>query len=484
MQGRLSPQTAWPRSSLSEGLVTLLLVLPWVHPWAPSPLANTVPLLIGWGSLAVLMVLGQLPSALALARAWAIAAVLSSLMGLLQYFGQAAHLGGWVHVPVYLGDAVGNLRQRNQLATLTTLGAVAVLWWQAQGLRARFALPLLAVLAIGNAATGSRTGLLQWLALPVLLWLWQRGNPRRPWRWPSLLGALALYALASVALPRLLALASGGQVSAALGRLGDLSGCGARSVLWRNVLHLIGQHPWGGWGWGELKYAHYITDYPGERFCDILGNAHNLPLHLAVELGLPAALLACLALLALLLRARPWRLQAGSDSLAWGVLMAVGLHSLLEYPLWYSPFQLATLWAVLLLWPAARRWLQDHRALVSGAGAGVLCLMVLIGYDYQRVRQIFLPPAQRLAQWQAQPWQAAQQTWFFRSTFDFARLTSTPVTPDNAAGMLTASLATLHHSPEPRVLEKLIEAARLSGRDDLAQWHAAQLRAVYGRGSD
>ena len=52
MQGRLSPQTAWPRSSLSEGLVTLLLVLPWVHPWAPSPLANTVPLLIGWGSLA------------------------------------------------------------------------------------------------------------------------------------------------------------------------------------------------------------------------------------------------------------------------------------------------------------------------------------------------------------------------------------------------------------------------------------------------
>ena len=481
MQGRLSPPAHPHSPSLPEGLVTFLLVLPWVHPWAPSPQANTVPLLISWASLALLLVLGQLPSAQALARAWAIAAVLSSLMGLVQYFGQAAHLGGWVHVPAYLGDAVGNLRQRNQLATLTTLGAVAVLWWQAQGLRAGLALPMLAVLAMGNAATGSRTGLLQWLALPVLLWLWQRCNARRPWAWPALLGALATFVLASELLPRLLALASGGQVSAALSRLGDVTGCGARSVLWRNVLHLIGQQPWSGWGWGELKYAHYITDYPGERFCDILGNAHNLPLHLAVELGLPVAIVACLALLALLWRARPWRLRQDSDSLAWGVLMAVGLHSLLEYPLWYGPFQLATLWAVLLLWPAARDWLRRQRPMVSGAAAGLLCLTALIGYDYQRVRQIFLPPAQRLVQWQADPWGAAQKTWFFRSTVDFAELTSTEVTAQNAESMLAASQALLHYSPEPRVVRRLIESAEQAGQKELAQWHRQQLGKVYGQ---
>ena len=45
--------------------------------------------------------------------------------------------------------------------------------------------------------------------------------------------------------------------------------------------------PWLGWGWGELDYAHYATLYDGPRFCDILDNAHNLPLHLAVELGIP-----------------------------------------------------------------------------------------------------------------------------------------------------------------------------------------------------
>ena len=481
MQGRLSQRVSPHSLSVPEGLVIFLLVLPWVHPWAPSPQANTVPLLISWASLALLLVLGQLPSALALARAWAIAAVLSSLMGLVQYFGQAAHLGGWVHVPAYLGDAVGNLRQRNQLATLITIGTVAVLWWQAQGLRAWVALPMLAVLAMGNAATGSRTGLLQWLALPVMLWLWQRCNARRPWAWPALLGALAAFVLASVLLPRLLALASGGQVNAALSRLGDVGGCGARSVLWRNVLHLIGQQPWGGWGWGELKYAHYITDYPGERFCDILGNAHNLPLHLAVELGLPVAISACLALLTLLLRGHPWRLDRASDSLAWGVLMAVGLHSLLEYPLWYGPFQLATLWAVLLLRPAAAHWLQAQRQAVSTVAAALLCLMALIGYDYQRVRQIFLPPAQRLAQWQANPWGAAQKTWFFRSTVDFAELTSTEVTAQNAEAMLAASQALLHYSPEPRVVRRLIESAEQAGQKELAQWHRQQLQKVYGQ---
>lgn len=480
MQNGMSPHA--PNAlgtAVQQGLITLLLVLPWVHPWAPSPQPNTVPLLISWASLALLLVLGRLPSALELARAWAIAAVLSSLMGLVQYFGLAAHLGGWVHVPAYLGDAVGNLRQRNQLATLTTLGAVAVLWWHAQGLRARHALPMLALLAMGNAATGSRTGLLQWLALPALLLLWQRFNTRRPWAWPVLLGGLATFVLASLLLPRLLALASGGQVSAALSRMGDMGGCGARSVLWRNVLHLIGQQPWSGWGWGELKYAHYITDYPGERFCDILGNAHNLPLHLAVELGLPVAISACLAALTLLLRGHPWRLGRASDSLAWGVLMAIGLHSLLEYPLWYGPFQLATLWAVLLLWPSATRWLQDQHQLISTAAAASLCLIALIGFDYQRMRQIFLPPTQRLALWQADPWGAARQTWFFRSTVAFAELTSTAVTPDNAKAQLASSQALLHYSPEPRVVQHLIDSARLLGQDGLAQRHSQQLEQVY-----
>ena len=120
---------------LPQWLTGLLLVLPWLQPWAPGPEPNTFPLLISWATLALLMLSARVPTAHELARAWAWAAMLSSLMGLLQYFGEAGRLGGWVHVHATLGEASSNLRQRNQLATLTSIGAAAVLWWHAHGLR-------------------------------------------------------------------------------------------------------------------------------------------------------------------------------------------------------------------------------------------------------------------------------------------------------------------------------------------------------------
>lgn len=463
-------------------LVGVLLVLPWVHPWAPGPLPNTVPMLVGWGLLALLLVLGRLPSALELAQSWACAALLSSAMGLLQYFGEAAHLGGWVHVPAWLGDALGNLRQRNQLATLTSMGLVAVLWWQRQGLPGLHMGWMLALLALGNAATGSRTGLLQWAVLAGLALLWQlTSRPRRSvWSWPWLAWALGLYLLASLMLPRALAVWQGTAVSSAVDRMGELSGCGSRGVLWRNVLELIGQRPWTGWGWDEVKYAHYMAHYAGPRFCDILGNAHNLPLHLALTLGMPVALLLCLALLAVLWRLRPWRLAQGSASLAWGVLAVIGLHSLLEYPLWYAPFQLAVLWAIWLLRQPATAGPAHVPAAVRALALAGLCLIALAAYDYQRMRQIYLPALQRATVWREDPWQGARQTWLFADTVRFAEVTSTPVTPDNARALLDASLAVLHYSPEPRVIDQLIESARLAGRPDLADWHQRQKQAVYG----
>src|SRR5574343_1427261 len=153
---------------------------------------------------------------------------------------------------------------------------------------------MLTLLAAGNAATGSRTGLLQWLLVPALQLLWQGASRTRrsAWSWPLLLWALGVYLLASLALPHALAAWKGTGVDNAMARMGGLGGCGSRSGLWANVLHLIGQKPWSGWGWNELKYAHYMADYPGTRFCDILGNAHNLPLQLAFAFGIPAAVAA------------------------------------------------------------------------------------------------------------------------------------------------------------------------------------------------
>jgi O-antigen ligase len=479
---RTLPPQARPSDTSRHLLAVLLLILPWVQPWAPGPEPNTVPLLISWGSAALLLAMGHWPSAHQFAQAWACAALISSAMGLVQYFGEAARLGGWVHVPGYLGEALGNLRQRNQLATLSSLGAVAVLWWRSQGLSRIHTTWMLALLAAGNAATGSRTGLLQWGLLPVLMLVWQGGLRGRqaPWSWPWLLWAWATYLLATLVLPVALSQGAGAEVSSAVARMAAEENCGSRRVLWANVWQLVTERPWGGWGWGELKYAHYSAQYPGTRFCDILGHAHNLPLHLAFSFGMPAALGAMLALLVWLLRARPWRLKRPTDSLAWGVLAMVALHSLLEYPLWYGPFQIATLASVLLLRPAGHGTGRPLGLAWRGLGAAVLAMSLLIAADYERTRQIYLSPAHRGSLWQDDPWGAARRTVFFGAAVQFAEVTTTPVRPDNAAAMLAMSQAALHYSPEPRVIEQVIASARLVGQAELAQWHEAQKAAVYG----
>jgi O-antigen ligase len=458
-----------------------LLVLPWVHAWAPSPQSNTLPVLISWACLCLLALSAHMPSPLAVARAWVWAALISSAMGLVQYFGMADSLGGVVHVPAYLGDAVGNLRQRNQLATLTSMGVVAVLWWQGQGLRTRHAAWMLTVLALGNAATGSRTGLLELVLVTLLCvgWRWRQstGQAALSWRWS--LATLAICLLASALLPKALSAITAQDVAGAVTRMGHDEGCGSRRVLWGNVLHLISLHPWTGWGWGELKYAHYITPYPGERFCDILGNAHNLPLHLAVELGVPAALGIVGGLLALIVRLKPWRIERPEHALAWGVLAVIGLHSLLEYPLWYGPFQIATALCALMLWPAWPRLSWRWSQVIQLVGLGGLLLALLVGADYWRMRQIYLPASERFTLWRVDPWDAARHTVFFEPAYRFAQLTTTRVSAGNASWVLDMGQQMLHYSPEPRIVQTVIDSARLLGRDDLVTLHQERMAQAF-----
>ena len=460
-----------------------LLVLPWLAPWSPSPQPNTVPLLVSWACIGLLLLWGRRIQTLDVARAWAVAALVSSVMGLIQYFGAAEIFSPWLHVAA-LGEANANLRQRNQLATLMAIGMLAVLWWHAHGLKTRHALWMIALLAIGNAATTSRTGLLHMLLVCglVMFWAW-RSHPQAPKLSVGLVfGAFTVYLLANWALPRGLSLLSGQAVIDALSRMGHDEGCGSRRVLWGNVLQLIGQKPWTGWGWDELKYAHYITPFAGgpeNRFCAILGNAHNLPLHLAVTLGIPVTAGLGLALLALLVKARPWMSQWPTPQLAWSVLAVIGLHSLLEFPLWYGPFQMAVLLCGMLLLAPATGFKAGLSRGGQIAGGLILAIVCLVGADYARARQIYIPASQRWPVWRDDPLAAARSSWFFQRSSTFAELSLTSLTPQNAEWVLATSLEMLHYSPEPVVVRQLIQSARMLGKQDLVDLHTAQCRAAF-----
>ena len=344
----------------------------------------------------------------------------------------------------------------------------------------------LALLAVGSAATASRTGLAQWLVVIVLLWAWRVSVGRLALG--LALAGLAMYAAAAWLLPDLLLQWTGFRAEGLFARFGDAPGCTSRRVLWSNVLYLIAQKPWLGWGWGELDFAHYSTLFPGERFCVLLDNAHNLPLHLAVELGLPVAVLACAAVAAWIWRARPWRETDPARQLAWGILALVGLHSMLEFPLWYGPFQLVAVMALCILWrrpgagDGADVLVQKVPPALIWKALAALITIAFMGYsswDYSRVSQVYKPVHLRSEALRENTLTKVSGTWLFADAVDFAILTTTPVNPETAQRMYVLATALLHYSPEPRVIEPLIESAALLGRDDEVAFHLRRYRVAY-----
>lgn len=480
--------------------VFIFITLPWLNPFSPGPSPAVMPWLVTLGSLAfVLLGAARVRLADVAASAWLAAALLSAVLGLLQYFGASAVLGPWVN-RTGLGEAFANLRQRNQFATLTHIGLAALLWWVAQGQSAPAAVgdasrparrnwrPAAAVaaavlLAVGNAASSSRTGLVQLLMLLAMAGLW--GGWRQPALRRVLLAAALAYAVAALALPVLAGLDP--HATGILARLHDGdSACASRLTLWGNVLHLIAQKPWFGWGWGELDYAHFITLYPGPRFCDILDNAHNLPLHLAVELGVPLALAVCGGGVWLVWRAKPWRELDASRQMAWTVLAGILLHSLLEYPLWYGPFQMAVGLCSWLLWRSPDRRSEQSgsfKVLATALSTSIAIFLIAIAayaaWDYHRISQIYLTSNLRSAAYRNNTLQKIGDSWLFPNQVRFAELTTTPVTTNNAAHLNDLATALLHFSPEPRVIEKLIESAVLLGRDDEALFYLVRYQAAF-----
>jgi Virulence factor membrane-bound polymerase, C-terminal/O-Antigen ligase len=261
--------------------------------------------------------------------------------------------------------------------------------------------------------------------------------------------------------------------------------CTSRLTLWSNVLHLVSQRPWLGWGWSEVDYAHFITLYPGERFCEILDNAHNLPLHLAVELGIPVALVFCGACAWMVWRNKPWAETVPTRQLAWGVLAVIGLHSMLEYPLWYGPFQLAVVLCIWLLWhdsEADAELAQGPLLVRIATYVAAVTLMVFCAYaawDYWRISQIYLPPSTRHAAYKEDAMAKIQGSWLFRDHVRFAELTTTPLGEDNAAHLHALAKAMLHFSPEPRVVEKVIEGAMMLHQDDEALFYLQRYKAAF-----
>lgn len=281
---------------------------------------------------------GQLAHALFIAIG--IAAVAS--VGLQLYSWLDLHQGGIFGIGMWAMDGRGatrpyaNLGQPNQLATLLLWGLMACLWaYLHKVVGGVTAVVMAAFLLLGVALTQSRAGLLGLTVMVLASWLWRGLWPSR--QLPK--AALALYAYA-LGIPSLLrwlneALLLGQpEVYVRVVQQGEL-----RLGAWRLFLQAVLEQPWLGYGWANVGVAQLAVMDRLAPLSGLFQSSHNLFLDLALWVGLPIGLLVC-GMLVWWFGAAFRAIRRPEDAALLLVLVAVGIHAMVEFPLQYAYFLL------------------------------------------------------------------------------------------------------------------------------------------------
>jgi O-antigen ligase len=366
------------------------------------------------------------------------AALASSLISIVQVAAPQWADGNWIARSGTVGRAIGNLRQPNHLCTLLLWGMVALVWLsEARAVRRLLGLALALLMMLAVVLSASRSGLVGAALLALWGLLDRRLSPRV--RVALMLAPVAYavlwYGVAAWAHQTQQVFGGEARFSTA----GDISS--SRFGIWSNTLALIRADPWLGVGFGEFNFAWTLTPFP-DRPIAFFDHSHNLPLQLAVELGVPLA-----ALVQALLGWSLWRAwQAGRQKdparalmarSAWVMVTMVLVHSMLEYPLWYAYFLLPAAFAMGLCLglqvptAQAKALAGVHRGRTRGpvvtrplmVGAMLMMLGSLLAVqDYLRAVAIFAPAehaaplGQRIAD--------GQRSWLFSHHADYAAVTN------------------------------------------------------------
>ncbi|MCH8622246.1 O-antigen ligase family protein [Undibacterium sp. TS12] len=274
-----------------------------------------------------------------------------------------------------------NVAQPNQLALLYFF-ALSSVWffYRSKRMPSWFCIGLAALLLWGIVLTQSRIG---WILVPLffLYTVSKLGHYKRSGAL-IMVGLVILYALLTIFLP---------QISQAIGFSGGsvadhIGGRSERTVLWQTAWQLAKDHPlfgvgWFGYGVGQVGIA---AQFASSTYAE---HAHNLPLNLAAELGIPAALLIMGGLAWWFYQTcfKPQKklvLQFATLS-----FFAVGVHSMVEFPLWYG-FVLLPVGVLMgmvhqMRWPSTGTVVNPAAVL---AGFALVCaLIAAVTLDYQRV---------------------------------------------------------------------------------------------------
>jgi O-antigen ligase len=347
-----------------------------------------------------------------LATAISLGALLSAVIALTQWLGLAERIPWMLSEP---GPVFANVGQKNHYAHYSWLGIASAFYLRGRLQLSRNLLWVL-ILTIGfaSALSGSRSVFLYLLAIFAALAWARRKDPSGPTA--SLVVDAGLFLPILVALnlagtwasPRIPELwAWLGNISPALD-LGSNSARGGSAVMPSVLLYKLASvpsdrlaiaraawsafldRPWLGQGVGNFSWASFeaATRRYDDEYFEIAEHAHNYVFQLLVDFGGPAVA-AVILLLAFWVRQfirQTWRLEHFWCA---SILCIGAVHSMLEYPLWFSYFLGPT--ALLL-------GATDSRKTIELTGRRITIYLVLVTLagslilgnlrsDYRKIRE-------------------------------------------------------------------------------------------------
>lgn len=366
------------------GLILVLAIQVALDRVPYSEQALTAGLYLLWATL--LMLLGHaLRREMPLARIAAVLALflfagglLNALIGLVQHYNLSTPFNMLVARKGLVG-IFGNLGQSNHYAACVSLSLASAAYIHSRrslhgALAGGGAMLFLVVLAL----TGSRSPwfyLVAFIVLATLLHRMQRSDASRrlvifaAWLLPGFVATQVL-----VALPFMLPAEGPPLVTSADRLFLAASGIDSRLQLWGEAWGMFLEAPLLGAGFGQFAWNHFLyqaassaTVAPG-----MFNNAHNVVMQLLAETGAAGTFVVVGAVLAWVANLRNVRF----DPEWWwllALLAVIGIHSLLEYPLWYAYFLGI---AALLLGLGAERTLAVRFA---GPARTAVALGLLVG---------------------------------------------------------------------------------------------------------
>lgn len=416
----------------------------------------------------------------AVAGSLVVGSVLASCASIAQYFG----VDGSVIVlspSIDAGRTFGFIRQPNHQGTFLNLGLAGLyalhrlVGRRTGSLLMNFGSPLL---VFGIISTGSRTALLQLIFLSTCAIVTNRRAQHGfrlillPLMWAGFLWSV-LFMFSQVGDTSFYGAQKLTQTAS--------EGFGMRAEMWRQTLHLIFERPW--FGSGPLYYtAAFFLSGAAEKVGLVMSHSHNFFLQLSYAYGIPIALSFCGIVATVLWQARK-QFESVGGGFSYGLIACIGIHSLVEFPLWYVYFLLPACYCIGWLsfdlienqnkikesnktsTKLINNWIRKKIPL--GIGLSAISIVVWMNVDYYKLTPVYTSGLQITLDRRLKE---ANTVFWFRQFADFLDLHKQSVSKSNYAEYINKASILGCVMYEAWYQPKMIVALTYAGKVDEAKW--------------